>query len=110
VAFPGSRLHRDVENGVLFPRWIEVDVGVVKAALGAAARPPASAPEGAAAPLGPASVPPAGTAVAPPPANDREARYQETRRQLELLRRLREDGALSEEEYKRRVDEALKGL
>jgi hypothetical protein len=93
VPFPGSWRRQDPETGELHPRWLEIDL----AALAMPPEPAASAQ----------------TAEAAAPAegvSEKEARYRELRRKLENLKRLKEDGVLSEEEYAREHERLMKEL
>jgi hypothetical protein len=111
LPFAGSKLHLDVESGRVHPRWLEVNF----AALEEARAPPKVAEASAPAPPPVAPAPPPTAAGRPPEAPaartpQDEARYQELRKKLETLKRLRDDGAVSEQEYTAKYEELMKGL
>jgi hypothetical protein len=137
---PGMKTHRDPATGETFPRWVDIVLSEVQEIPLPPAPPsepvPAPTPpidivvperpplEGSPEVPSPAArareADSTGTAPAtaagrtveaesPAPARD-DARYLRVRERIEGLKRLRADGALSEEEYRRELDEALSEL
>jgi len=100
----GMKTHVSAD-GRTFARWLDVKLADVKSRV---PTPVAASP----APAGQA--PAAGNAAAAPvPAaapQDSEARYRRVRERLETLKRLRADGALTEEEYQKEYSRALSEL
>ena len=110
----GMRTHV-AEDGRKFPRWLEVRladlksrVAPVAAAAGSAAAPPPTT----ASPGGnPSSEPaPAAAPASMASPEDVEARYRRVRERLSTLKRLRADGAITEEEYQKEYSKALSEL
>ena len=99
----GSRHHVDAQTGSEHPRWLEVEIASVTkgpppvAAAQAQASTPGAAP--------PAAQPGTGSA----PAESDEARYQRLRARINDLKRLRAEGAITEEEYTRLLQGAIAG-
>lgn len=92
-----------------FPRWITIRLDEV------AALPSPLAAKVAAATLPATPVPAAPTPSVPTPSvatppNQEEIRYQKLRARLETLSRLRQDGALSEEQYKLEYEKTMAEL
>lgn len=137
---PGMKVHIDPATGDTFPRWVDIALAEVEEIplppapklepepaptppinIVVPERPPLSgSPEvasPAARPRGAESsgaTPSAATGQAteaepPAPARD-DARYLRVRERIEGLKRLRADGALSEEEYRSELDKALSEL
>jgi hypothetical protein len=106
----------EAEPELVFPRWFEVSLAEVAAARPAPAgggTPGGGTPGGGTAGGGTAGGTAAGHGV-PRGSGPEEAvkprddvRYKELRHRIETLKRLRADGALSEEEYERALESAL---
>jgi hypothetical protein len=103
VEFPGAKLHVDPRAGKIHPRWLELDLAALEEPAPPAQPVPAAGSSGAL-PPGQPGLPPASRTP------EEEARYQELRQKLETLKRLKSDGAISEEEYRVKYDELMKGL
>jgi hypothetical protein len=95
----GMALHVDGATGKTFPRWLEIKIAEIRPA----ASPPEAKPQLPAAPA-------AEKAPEPSRSPEEEERYRRVRARLELLKRLRADGALSEEEYDKEKEKALRGM
>ena len=118
--YPGEGMKMHVmEDGRKFPRWLDVRLAdlksrVVPVAAGAPA--PAVAPAPTQTPPGgqpsaaPAGAPAAATPAAAASQEDAEARYRRVRERLSTLKRLRADGAITEEEYQKEYSKALSEL
>jgi hypothetical protein len=127
----GTALRLDPATGQPFPRWLAVKVADVKpfapagpTSVGAPPKPPAPekfpqvvVPERP--PLGEPPAPPAGASAAtpapqappaPPSTPEEEARYREAKKRLDAIKRLRADGALTEEEYQKEYQKILAEL
>jgi hypothetical protein len=110
----GMRIHV-AEDGRKFPRWLDVRLADLKsrvppaaAGVAAAPAPAATAPPTGAAPTA-TPAPTAGPAPAAT-AEDADSRYRRVRERLNTLKRLRADGALTEEEYQKEYAKALSEL
>ena len=101
----GMALHVDSATGKTFPRWLEINIAAIRPPVASQAPPtrPAQSTEAAPAPA-------AGKAPEPTRSAEEEQRYQRLRERLELLKRLRADGALSEEDYEKEKEKALSGM
>jgi len=115
--YPGEGMKIHVaEDGRKFPRWLDVRLADLKSRVA----PVAAAPAGSAAAPAPATPPPGSNpSAAPAPAaapaataspEDAEARYRRVRERLSTLKRLRADGAITEEEYQKEYSKALSEL
>ena len=120
IPVAGMRLH-EAQGAGKFPRWIEIaNLDDVKPPapepqepakpavqprheIVIPARPPVTAPAAS------TQAPPAPPAATPRGADD-EAKYQRIRARLEQLKRLRQDGVLSEEEYQKEYQRLLAEL
>jgi hypothetical protein len=110
LAPTGTKVHV-AQDGRVFPRWLEVDLARVvsrpapKAAdsAGGVSSAPGATP-------GPATQSPTGVDSAPGPSPAAEGAYAKLRDRLQWLKRLRSDGALTEEEYTKEYEATLKEL
>jgi len=84
--FPGATHHSDSQSRVVYPRWLEVEMNL----LPVVARPQPQAKRSSEEP-----------SAAP------EVDLDRMRKRLENLKRLRDDGTLTQEQYDRAVQEAL---
>lgn len=105
---PGMKIHAD-PDGTQYTRWVEVTIAEVKPL------PPPTQPQATT----PAPVPPVRVAVPDRPplpgspassAPSDEERYQQVRKQLEKLNRLRKDGAITEEQFQAEYAKAMAEL
>ena len=114
--YPGEGMKTHVaEDGRKFPRWLDVRVADLKSRVTPVAAAAAPAPAVTPAPAPATGQPSASSAGAPAPAataspEDAEARYRRVRERLGALKRLRADGAITEEEYQREYSKALSEL
>ena len=118
----GTRIHVDPSTGQAYPRWIEVQLAEVNPPP--SPRAPASGPgEKGAAPASTggqqATATPVkeetgkeapGTGTAKAEGEEFDVRYRQVRERLEMLKRLKADGVLTEEEYKEACQKLLTDL
>jgi hypothetical protein len=120
-------LRVEPETGVEYPRWVEVKIDQVASLAAAPAAPGTAPPGGSAAPAQtpkpaptvatPASGAPhdttpatASTGAPPGQAAPPADPYQRVRERIEKLKRLRADGAITEEEYAKEFEKAISEL
>ncbi len=127
----GTALRLDPTTGQPRPRWLAVKVADVKPFVSPEAppklpptekppevkvpeRPPLGETPAPSPPPKTSAQPPAPSASqaspAPPSTPEEEARYQEARKRLEAIKRLRADGVLTEEEYQKEYQKIISEL
>jgi hypothetical protein len=82
LPFPGTDIHSDSESGVIYPRWLEIELNTIDVVT-----PPQPAP------------PPEETTASP-----KEDRIRE---RIQSLKRLRDDGTLTQEQFDAAVQETV---
>jgi hypothetical protein len=100
---PGAELHVDEQTGETFPRWLEVRPDDIEVApITRLAQTQAAEGTGVAA---------AGTedSTPPPPTAEESRVYHTIRSKVELLKKLRKDGVITQDEYAEQMDKVLSG-